>query len=191
MDSVDRGLFRLSEMPLQTRLFTFSDSDQASALRGMSWIKPNFLWMMFRCGWATKVNQERVLAIHLRRPFFESLLAEAIPSTHSPTGGTHPRSGTVQCRHLMCAFSGTLTTAPPEIPPPAVPSSSASGARPVDLSRALRFSPSKTSPTLSSHSALTRLLLTSSFILRQRESFSRTIGPLLRTRVSKDWEEAG
>lgn len=30
----------------------------------MSWIKPNFLWMMYRCGWATKENQEVVLAVH-------------------------------------------------------------------------------------------------------------------------------
>jgi hypothetical protein len=22
----------------------------------MSWIKPNFLWMMYRCGWASKVD---------------------------------------------------------------------------------------------------------------------------------------
>ncbi len=29
----------------------------------MSWIKPNFLWMMYRCGWAGKENQERVLAL--------------------------------------------------------------------------------------------------------------------------------
>ena len=24
----------------------------------MSWIKPNFLWMMFRCSWAEKENQK-------------------------------------------------------------------------------------------------------------------------------------
>ncbi len=34
----------------------------------MSWIKPNFLWMMYRCGWATKPGQERVLAVRVRRP---------------------------------------------------------------------------------------------------------------------------
>src|SRR5439155_1072965 len=28
----------------------------------MSWVKPSFLWMMFRSGWATKVGQEVVLA---------------------------------------------------------------------------------------------------------------------------------
>lgn len=45
----------------------------------MSWIKPNFLWMMFRSGWATKPGQERILAVKLERPFFESLLTEARP----------------------------------------------------------------------------------------------------------------
>jgi Domain of unknown function (DUF4291) len=29
----------------------------------MSWIKPNFLWMMYRAGWAEKPNQEHILAI--------------------------------------------------------------------------------------------------------------------------------
>ena len=24
----------------------------------MTWVKPSFLWMMERCGWATKPNQE-------------------------------------------------------------------------------------------------------------------------------------
>ena len=35
----------------------------------MTWIKPSFLWMMYRCGWATKPGQERVLAVddHPRR----------------------------------------------------------------------------------------------------------------------------
>lgn len=29
----------------------------------MSWIKPNFLWMMYRSGWATKEGQERMALI--------------------------------------------------------------------------------------------------------------------------------
>ena len=53
------------------------------SLSRMSWIKPNFLWMMFRCGWATKLDQERVLALRLRRSFFERLLQAAVPSTFS------------------------------------------------------------------------------------------------------------
>lgn len=50
----------------------------------MSWIKPNFLWMMYRCGWGTKENQEVVLAIRLRRSGFERILQEAVHSTHVP-----------------------------------------------------------------------------------------------------------
>lgn len=47
----------------------------------MSWVKPNFLWMMYRSGWGTKENQEVTLALRLRRPFFDSLLAAAVPSS--------------------------------------------------------------------------------------------------------------
>ena len=50
----------------------------------MSWIKPNFLWMMFRSGWGTKPGQEVVLAVHLARDFFESLLAQAVHSSFVP-----------------------------------------------------------------------------------------------------------
>lgn len=51
----------------------------------MSWIKPSFLWMMFRCGWATKEGQERVLAIRLRRVAFDAILARVVPSTWDRT----------------------------------------------------------------------------------------------------------
>ena len=47
----------------------------------MSWIKPNFLWMMYRCGWASKENQERVLALWLDKTTFEDILSEAVFST--------------------------------------------------------------------------------------------------------------
>lgn len=47
----------------------------------MSWIKPNFLWMMFRSGWGTKDNQEVTLAITLRRAFFDELLTAAVHSS--------------------------------------------------------------------------------------------------------------
>ncbi len=46
----------------------------------MSWIKPNFLWMMYRAGWATKEGQEHILAVRLRRTFFDELLRLAVPS---------------------------------------------------------------------------------------------------------------
>jgi hypothetical protein len=47
----------------------------------MSWIKPNFLWMMFRSGWGTKENQEATLALRIQRAFFDTLLAQAVPSS--------------------------------------------------------------------------------------------------------------
>jgi hypothetical protein len=47
----------------------------------MSWVKPNFLWMMYRSGWGTKSDQEVTLALRLRRHFFDSLLAAAVPSS--------------------------------------------------------------------------------------------------------------
>lgn len=46
----------------------------------MSWIKPNFLWMMFRSGWATKEGQERILEIRIKRDFFDQLMKDAVPS---------------------------------------------------------------------------------------------------------------
>ena len=46
----------------------------------MSWIKPNFLWMMYRCGWASKQNQERVLAITISKRNFDVILNEAVYS---------------------------------------------------------------------------------------------------------------
>ncbi|HVG44203.1 MAG TPA: DUF4291 domain-containing protein [Longimicrobium sp.] len=47
----------------------------------MSWVKPNFLWMMYRSGWGTKEGQEVTLALRLRRAFFDSLLDQAVPSS--------------------------------------------------------------------------------------------------------------
>ena len=47
----------------------------------MTWIKPNFLWMMYRNGWGTKEGQEVVLAIHLKREAFERYLSQAVYSS--------------------------------------------------------------------------------------------------------------
>jgi hypothetical protein len=47
----------------------------------MSWIKPNFLWMMYRSGWGTKEGQETTLGLRLRRGFFDSILAQAVASS--------------------------------------------------------------------------------------------------------------
>ncbi len=50
----------------------------------MSWIKPNFLWMMYRSGWGTKENQEVTLAVRLRRDAFDEILGLAIHSSFIP-----------------------------------------------------------------------------------------------------------
>ncbi|HJZ91878.1 MAG TPA: DUF4291 domain-containing protein [Gemmataceae bacterium] len=50
----------------------------------MSWVKPNFLWMMYRSGWGTKSDQEVTLGLRLRQVFFDSLLAQAVESSWNP-----------------------------------------------------------------------------------------------------------
>lgn len=37
----------------------------------MTWIKSSFLWMMYRSGWASKTNQEHILAIKIKMSGFE------------------------------------------------------------------------------------------------------------------------
>lgn len=50
----------------------------------MTWIKPSFLWTMYRSGWATKPGQEHVLAIDITRTGFESALDQACLSHYDP-----------------------------------------------------------------------------------------------------------
>jgi len=47
----------------------------------MTWIKPGFMWMMFRAGWATKVDQERILRLTIKRSGWEEILRQAVPSS--------------------------------------------------------------------------------------------------------------
>ncbi|MEV2268511.1 DUF4291 domain-containing protein [Nonomuraea africana] len=54
----------------------------------MTWIKPSFLWMMYRCGWATKPGQTRVLAIDITREGFEWALEHSCLS-HPDDGRDH------------------------------------------------------------------------------------------------------
>jgi hypothetical protein len=53
-------------------------------LTRMTWIKPNFLWMMYRSGWGTKEGQEVILAIRIQRSAFDTILAQAVHSTYIP-----------------------------------------------------------------------------------------------------------
>lgn len=56
-------------------------------LTRMSWLKPNFLWMMYRCGWLAKDDEQgRVLAITMRRAFFDELLEAAVASSYPRRG---------------------------------------------------------------------------------------------------------
>jgi hypothetical protein len=50
----------------------------------LTWIKPSFLWMMYRCGWGTKEGQETVLAVEISRDGFAWALRNACLSHYSP-----------------------------------------------------------------------------------------------------------
>lgn len=53
----------------------------AFSFNRMSWIKPDFLWMMYRSGWGTKPGQEITLAVTMSRSLFDEILSLAVPST--------------------------------------------------------------------------------------------------------------
>jgi hypothetical protein len=52
-------------------------------LTRMSWIKPSFLWMMYRCGWGEKEGQTRVLAVDMERSGFDDIVQKAVLSHFS------------------------------------------------------------------------------------------------------------
>ncbi|GAB7052603.1 DUF4291 domain-containing protein [Catenuloplanes indicus] len=58
----------------------------------MTWIKPSFLWMMYRSGWATKPGQEFVLAITVDRAGLENALRTAVLSHYGPRRGHASRA---------------------------------------------------------------------------------------------------
>jgi hypothetical protein len=67
----------------------------------MTWIKPSFLWMMYRCGWGGKPDQEHVLAVEITRAGFEWALRHACLSHYDPD------------RHeSRTAWAGQLRTSP-------------------------------------------------------------------------------
>lgn len=61
----------------------------------MTWIKTNFLWMMYRSSWARAPRQERILALHLLRAGFETILAAAREGT-AVTGKASSKSDLVR-----------------------------------------------------------------------------------------------
>lgn len=54
----------------------------------MTWIKPSFLWLMARSNWGRKPNQERTLAIRLRRDAWHTALSLAVPT--DPSSAAYP-----------------------------------------------------------------------------------------------------
>ena len=54
----------------------------------MTWIKPSFNWMMYRCGYGAKAGQEVVLGIDITREGFEWALEHAVLSNYNPS--IHP-----------------------------------------------------------------------------------------------------
>ena len=52
-------------------------------LTRMTWIKPSFLWMMYRAGWSYKdENQKRILAVDITRDGFNWALQNSCLSSH-------------------------------------------------------------------------------------------------------------
>ncbi len=60
----------------------------------MTWVKPSFLWMMYRCGWGAKEGQETILAVEIDRDGFEWALRHACLSSYDR--GVHPDRATWQ-----------------------------------------------------------------------------------------------
>jgi hypothetical protein len=60
----------------------------------MTWIKPSFLWMMYRSDWGTSAAQETVLAVEITRVGFDWALRHACLSSY--VRGLYPDRGTWQ-----------------------------------------------------------------------------------------------
>lgn len=70
----------------------------------MTWIKPSFLWLMYRSNWGTKKDQECILALDIYLSVFDALLEKAVltsPDSASYTGAQWERAfaeTTVYCQ---------------------------------------------------------------------------------------------
>ena len=58
----------------------------------MSWVKTNFLWMMYRSRWATNRNQERILAVRITREGFDHILSKALTGQDEKSQGMQEKS---------------------------------------------------------------------------------------------------
>jgi hypothetical protein len=58
----------------------------------MTWIKPSFLWVAYRSGWARKQDQERVVAVRITRAGLSWALSHAcLASYERDVHGSHER----------------------------------------------------------------------------------------------------
>lgn len=64
----------------------------------MTWIKPSFLWMAYRCGYASKPGQERVLAVDITREGFHWALEHAVLSHFIPAVHGDPETWAAQLK---------------------------------------------------------------------------------------------
>ncbi|MEO8843481.1 MAG: DUF4291 domain-containing protein [Kofleriaceae bacterium] len=48
----------------------------------MTWIKPSFGWMLYRCGYASKPRQQRIAQVTISHEGFHAMLADAVPSSY-------------------------------------------------------------------------------------------------------------
>lgn len=51
----------------------------------MTWIKPSFLWLMERSGWASKPNQSRILAVRISRKGWDRALSLGALTAFDPS----------------------------------------------------------------------------------------------------------
>eukprot|EP00195_Chlamydomonas_chlamydogama_P007125 CAMPEP_0202896274 /NCGR_PEP_ID=MMETSP1392-20130828/5302_1 /ASSEMBLY_ACC=CAM_ASM_000868 /TAXON_ID=225041 /ORGANISM="Chlamydomonas chlamydogama, Strain SAG 11-48b" /LENGTH=230 /DNA_ID=CAMNT_0049581565 /DNA_START=136 /DNA_END=828 /DNA_ORIENTATION=- len=65
----------------------------------MTWIKPGFLWMMYRSGWAAKKDQEHILAVHLNKEWFVDILRNRATMSSRAPGQTTPEPGQKPSTH--------------------------------------------------------------------------------------------
>lgn len=65
----------------------------------MSWIKPGFLWMMYRAGWASKEHQQKILAITLPLEHFKTILNDATISSYDAEIYSTPEAWQSELEH--------------------------------------------------------------------------------------------
>jgi hypothetical protein len=74
----------------------------------MTWIKPSFLWLMYRSEWGNKAGMERILKIWIRRQDWDAALTEAILTTPEKHVYDNPKNGGTSYKRREYVFNGIL-----------------------------------------------------------------------------------